>query len=273
MKQFSIKPSRSLRLASRFGLISCTLLFLLICTPALTAFAGGEDYVTVLLRTDRESIQKGTDFIHSISPYPPMPTTGGETRGYFNITFTTYQNIWVGLITKSAGVQWFVSTTVGSITCLRGSSAWGGGACLGAYADHTSLTTWSKVELVSYTPGTWIARIYDEAGNAADLATISVSSTALVMVSRVEGQEAWTTSTDPHLNMAFYHKDPSYMKSGVWQLWPGTTATSQHNRLFTAPTGVCPTYYAGNVTVTSSHINMYTGKNASPALCWIDPAW
>ena len=77
------------------------------------------------------------------------------------------------------GIHWFVYSEDG-VTCLRGQLYFQNKGCIGDPGDMgVGLNLWTKVELVTYNQGIWIARVYDQGGGAVDVATFPDTSVTI----------------------------------------------------------------------------------------------
>ncbi len=232
------------------------ILVVLLCLfpPAAKA---GNDFVDTELRVDQQSVNQAHDYSALVAatngPAVNSPccfSTGWLSAflGQYNGTVYSGQFSQVGLMTDNqGGIYWFVYAEPG-VQCLRGTQAWVGGTpaavrgCVGAYNDLVTRGNWTKVELVTYGQGFWIARVYDQNSVGHDVAKIMSTSLKIYRAS-VVGEEGYAAATDPFLTMSYYFWHPQYMVSGQgFHDWPATSRAGS-NYLFVSPASVCPGPY------------------------------
>jgi hypothetical protein len=220
--------------------------------------ADPNDFVQVDFRVDLPTVYQSNDFITNIET-TALPAAGnGFTDAYLGITLAKFkqgvtysaQFSQVGLLTDSTGVRWFMYAEPG-VTCERGTPAWIGSdgvtrGCLGDYNDLVGLGVPGQFELVTYSQGYWIARVWNSiTGARADVAMIHSSSTRIYTAHQT-GEEAYN-GNDTYLTMAFYHWHPQYMTAQGWVDWPASSGNSNNNSLFVSPRSICPRNYGAHL--------------------------
>jgi len=238
VRRFSMVTSLSLILA----------VVLTLFTSPLVAFAGN-GLIDVELRHDFQPTPGWKDYQHFVYPSSkPASGSNGFATGWFSVNLGVYNGqqysskfTQVGIYADPNGVTWFVYSEAG-VNCTQGTLAFNNHGCLGSYGQfNTGLNRWTKVELVTYNQGFWIARVWDDQNTPHDLATIP-SSSLLIYAASAQSEEAYAGSPDPHFAVGFWHWHPQYMVWGSgFQDWPASSGIN--NVLLVSPASVCPTYY------------------------------
>jgi len=182
---------------------------------------------------------------------------------------------------KNLGVRWFVYSGAG-VECFQGQPGWGTLGCVGNWGDRATVGQWQKVELVTYGQGFWIARVYDQYGNALDVAKILSNSTQIYRATAVT-EEAYHQSTDPYMTASFWHSHPKYMiwgSGGGFQDRPASPSPGvkgSHNKLLVSPArpiSICPDHYIARLNWGNDPRVWYAGSaGPTPATCYADPIW
>jgi len=153
----------------------------------------------------------------------------------------------VGLLTDSHGIYWFVYAEPG-VECLRGHYDhynYDLGKYLGCRGDNTDLVDFgqlSRVELVTYHEGYWIARVQDISGYMRDVAKIW-SDSPYIYDANVAFEEGWTQSQDPFELGYYFMWHPGYNNwTTGFSEWPMSTPLSE-NTLYSSPMSICPQHY------------------------------
>jgi len=176
----------------------------------------------------------------------------------------------VGTIADGSGVRWFAYTSAnaGAACFPGGTSAWGGNGCIGLYNDHVAVGVWTRVELVNYGQGFWIARVWDQANHPVDVAKLYISTTSGRDI-YTTSEQAYASSTSLQLNMAFLYYNPQYMLWGTgFQHWPAATANFQNYfnvNSSVAGKVICPPY--GQIFYQPSPPYWFMGKTSSTVTC------
>ncbi|NOZ73164.1 MAG: hypothetical protein GXP38_14875 [Chloroflexi bacterium] len=250
-----------------------------------TALASGNDFVVTKLRTDLAYVTTGQyldyrHYIYDVSA-PSSPMYSSYTTGWFSVDLHQYngtlysaQFTQVGIITENNQARWFVYSEAG-VECLQGTAYWGNFGCLGSYGQFgitPGNNKWTVVEAVTYNGQSWwILRVYDTQGFAHDVAKV-LSGSKQIFRADANSEEAYTVTNDPHVQMNFYHYHPEYWDYGIngFHLWPGVeTGDPQHNILYTAPSGICPTWY-GATTMIQNNPHLWRDHSGGQT-CYKDP--
>jgi hypothetical protein len=261
---------------------------LLLATIALTAAfvptiaSAGNDFVDTELRVDLPVIFQARDYIAYVAPTAKPASTGAYTNGWLGLNLASYtgatysaQFSQVGLMTYNTGVQWFVYAEPG-VQCLRGTNAWVGTdgvvrGCVGSFSDLVSVGQWTKVELVTYGQGFWIARVYDQNSVGHDVAKIWSTSLRIYRAFQVSEEGYWVSS-DPYLTMSYYHWHPQYMAGGQgFQDWPASGSTGSTNYLFTSPSTICPGHYGAYLRLSGDPRYWFDGNVTGAYACSTNP--
>lgn len=153
----------------------------------------------------------------------------------------------VGLMTDYWGLRWFVYSEA-NVVCLRGATNWGPRGCIGDVNDLVSLNTWHTVELVHYSgQPNWLARVYNAAGQAFDVAYIQSASTRIYRAN-LTMEQAYAGTQDPHRAASFELSSPQFWTSSGFLNWPFTSGAYFSNVSaidLNSQNTFCPTYYGG----------------------------
>jgi hypothetical protein len=141
---------------------------------------------------------------------------------------------------------------------------YGGYGCHGRYYERAALRSWRKVELVKYPfRPFWIARVYDQYGNALDVAKIRYNNPTnydRIYRATATTEESYISATDPYMEAYFFHSHPKYYIGGTnpFANWPASSS-SEHNWLNTTPSASCPNHYYAVVNWNGDPRKWYTG--------------
>jgi hypothetical protein len=263
------------RLQARRYILSASIAFMIsfVLFPS-TAFASN-DFMTGELRVDLTEINLAHDYVSSIN-VGGLPTTGDSsdfTTGWLGIDLPAF--VQVGFMTKTTGVRWFVEEfTSGTIQCFHGvylPITGGGEACYGDFSDRATIGNFQTVELVTYNQGFWIARVYDQFGNALDVAEIDYATpTNNITRATVTSEEYYAEAPDPYILANFTHSHPKYFIGGTgnpFAEWSASDGT-HNNYISPSPSGICPKHYYAKFNQGGDSRVWYAGsKIQGPGVC------
>jgi hypothetical protein len=236
------------------------LAFALLLSFSTPAFANnGWDYIGSDLRVDLPEVSSARDFqvwIATNGTVNSWDTTTSATSAWLGVYILPAPTFFqVGVYVNKYGYHWFAMTDGSQINCLEG-SFWQSTppytGCMGdPYVYIPSNPQSQKFELVSYSNGNWIARVYDMNGNGHDVATISLSNVIINRIN-VTFEQIWGGyDSDLYNNAVFAFKHPQYMKWGTgFQDWPDSNTAQLYNpqTSYVYPSGTngtafCPVQY------------------------------
>lgn len=153
-------------------------------------------------------------------------------------------------------LYWFVYSE-DPITCLQGTPFWWNWdklrffGCIGEPDSLASLQEWTRVELVTYGQGLWIARVDDLNGNVADVAQITTTQYTIYRAN-VNMEQAYSDIAAPYLLGRFFFWHPQYMEWGVgFHDWPASLGPNINDLYATSiPLGInkfCPQHYGATI--------------------------
>ena len=244
--------------------------------------AAGNNFLVGELRVDQTAISEAKDYRHYVAGRTPDDSPGGafvtawlgidldDESGLYGAKFTQ-----VGILATEDGIQWFVYSEAG-VDCLVGDEEWNGLGCVGDVDDIVEENTYHQVELVTYAPTDdfWIARVYDDDGNATDVAEIDWDEIPIYRA-QATFEEAWSGTSDPDIEAEFWHWHPEYMSSsGSWTAWSATSGSNK-NYLWDYPNNTfCNDDYGAEDDLNSDDRSWYTGSPTDTTVtyqCDIDP--
>ena len=225
--------------------------------------AQGNDWVAGDLRVDSGEIYGARDYRVSLLTDAAPATAGGYTAAYLGLDLALFdgtpysaQFTQVGLLTDEGGIRWFVYAEPG-VTCLLGSPEWGTRGCLGDPNHLVAFGSWHRVELVTYGPGQWIARVYDDGGTGYDVAIIWSDGTRIYFAESAT-EEAYSVSPDPFLQASFYHWHPQLKIGSVFQEWPESVG-GNNSTILVWPASICPDHYGASPNWTGDERAWFAG--------------
>jgi hypothetical protein len=187
---------------------------------------------------------------------------------------------------RSILLRWFVETVdVGHghliVTCIRGNSSKNGQECDGDLGDLAGLGRWQSVELVTYGLDEWVAQVYDQNGQAHDVATINDSATTITDA-YVSGEESYnwdvndpSTQEDQYLHMEFYNYHPKYMVWGTGFVeWPASLDGGQPEqknieKAYPGHKTICPAPYGATPNINNDNRYWFVGSGGW--YCHVNP--
>ena len=239
----------------------------------LNQLFGGNDIIWNELRIDQAAVYDSGDYVVDIK-VGGIPTGGNYTLpNYFtagwlavnlapcpaNPALGECKFTQIGFLSTSEGVKWFVFTEH-LYTCWAGSDV--NGRCEGAYWDRAGVNQWQKVELVHYpSQAYWIARVYDQYGQAQDVARINTGITGTHRIYRayVASEERYPLQDVGLLN-SYYFKHPKYKPlNQPFAEWPASGG-GFNNRFYYFPTGLCSAYYGFTPNLENNPRHWYSGS-------------
>jgi hypothetical protein len=256
-------------------IVMLNIAFMYLFGSAFPVYAAN-DFVVTELHVDLPSVNQARDYIHTLW-VGGIPTTGSSsdyTVAWISVNLANGGTdgdkfTQVGFLTSKIGVRWFVYSGAG---VHQGTPAWGSLGCVGNYGDRATIGHWQNVELVTYGQGFWIARVYDQNGNAQDVAKVLYGSLTIYRATAVT-EEAYTESTDPYILASFWHNHPKYMVWGTgFQDWPASSG-GQNNHLYTSPSSICPNHYIARLNWFGNDPRIWYAGSAgpTPASCSANP--
>lgn len=257
-------------------LIAVTIASFVVAFGPISAWAVGNDLMTVDLRTDLGPVYSATDYRTRVYASSMANVQNVFTNAWLGVYLhqyngTTYSGEFsqVGMVANDLGLTWFVYAEPG-VTCLRGHPSYGTLGCTGDPGDlGFSVGTWHQVELVTYGEGYWIARVWNSSGTTStDVARINYSSLRIYRATDTS-EEGYDGTMDPQLNMNFLHWHPQYNDFVYgWTDWPGSTGGND-NIYHVTPSTACPGIYGANLDLSG---DPYYWQIASGAqTCYMDP--
>lgn len=233
---------------------------------------GGNDFVILQLATDQFWQAHGADYKTSIlvNAIPTGYTCSGGGYGCSSATdwlaLYTPRFFQIGFLAQQDGVEWFVETVDNgnghlTVTCLQGTSGWGGQGCEGGWGSRVGLGTYQDFELVTYNQGFWVLREYDQYGQPLDVATINDTSLT-INGAQVAAEEAWNGQEDQFVNMQYYNKHPLHFVSNVGFIdWEPSGSTGQKNYIWVSPGNyiICPSPYGATKDINNDSHWWYSG--------------
>lgn len=261
--------------------IGYTLAIVVLCAFQTSAvFAGGNDFIVTDLRLDLPELAGSGDYIAYVSAtQKPTGTHPGDfTTGWLSVDLDNQPGTYgakftqVGLMTEPGDPEgklyWFVYSEE-PITCLQGTPFWWNWdklrffGCIGEPDSLASLQEWTRVELVTYGQGSWIARVDDLNGNVADVAQITTTHYTIFRAN-VNMEQAYLDAADPYLLGRFFFWHPQYMEWGVgFHDWPPSLGANVNNLYATSrPLGInnfCPQHYGATINLFGDPRYWYAG--------------
>ncbi|MFZ3071172.1 MAG: hypothetical protein WA110_08645 [Anaerolineaceae bacterium] len=248
-----LKLNASRKRAMRIVLIPVLILFLAANTKSVSGY---HDWLTVNFRVDQNDVVYSQDYILNILPvsFTSSAPVGFFTTAWLSVNLSPSGGgsggksdfTQVGYMSDNRGMYWFVYSEKQNVECLQGTSRWGTRGCTGSVGSLANTGVWHQVELVTYQQGFWIARVYDDYGNAEDVAKIS-SSSARIYKATASFEEGFNSIPDPHYRGSFFSSYPKYMIWGTgfanWPASDNSTANTLSNVSDLAYNNFCPTYY------------------------------
>lgn len=246
--------SRQLRFSGK--LVACLLLFAAFVSPV----GAGNDFVTVILRTDESKIANAVAYqvlIYASAATQPAGVNDftsawlsvdlGNQPGPGGAKFSQ-----VGLMTRPGGLRWFVFAESG-VTCFRGSSTYEGRGCEGTPGDLVTVANWYRVELRRASGG-WHAMVYDTNSFPWVLAQINDTG-ATVYDATVTSEQGYSGPTNPYTQMDYFYSHPRHYipATGAYVDWPNSAngiIPSQDLPRFSQLYSIdltCPTHYGATL--------------------------